>query len=90
MALNRRQIDFLTRLKAFAEKMESLYGEAHALKEAFAEEFDDAQDNSLLNENEDLEIGYFFESTDVKTAIFLIFGLVMQLQHRNTESICVE
>jgi len=69
MALNSRQTDFIARLKSFATKMESLYGEAHALKEAHAEEFDNLSDNSLLNATKDIEAIYFFDSSDVKTAV---------------------
>jgi hypothetical protein len=69
MALNARQVDFITKLKSFAATLESLYGEAHAIKESHAEEFDDAQDNSLLNENTALEAAYSFDSADIKTAV---------------------
>lgn len=69
MALNARQTAFITRLKTFAVTMENMFGEAHALKESYAEEFDDSQDNSLLNSNTDLEETYQFDSMDVKLSI---------------------
>lgn len=69
MALNTRQTTYITRLKNFANTIQELYGEAFALKKSHAEEFDDAQDNSFLDSNADLEAAYYFDSIDVKTAI---------------------
>jgi hypothetical protein len=69
MALNSRQIDFITRLKKFATDMENLHSEAFNLGQAFDEEFDDAQDNSFLVSNTDLTTFYFFDSTDIKSAV---------------------
>lgn len=69
MALNARQIAFIGKLKNFANMMEMLYGEAFALKKCYEEEYDDEQDNSLLDSNEDLQETYSFDSEDVKTAI---------------------
>jgi hypothetical protein len=69
MALNTRQTTFITRLKTFATNMEALYGEAHALKNAYTEEFADNQDNCLLTDDSDLQDAYFFDCADVGTAI---------------------
>lgn len=69
MALNGRQMNFITKLKAWCEKIEALYGEAHALGQSFDEEFDDASVNSLLDSNTDLNNTYAVQSTDVKVAI---------------------
>lgn len=69
MSLNVRQVNFITRLKNFATSLENMYGEAHALVQSHAEEFDDAQNNSFLTSNDDLEAAYFFDSDDVKTAV---------------------
>lgn len=69
MALNARQMSFITQLKQFASNIEALYGEAHELSESFLEEFDDGQDHSFLVSNADLEAMYFMSSADVKAAV---------------------
>lgn len=69
MAINARHTAYLTRLKDFATTMETAYGEAHALKESFDEEFNGEQDNSFEDENEELMAKFNFDSDDVKAAV---------------------
>lgn len=69
MALNMRQINFITRLKTFSSNIECLYGKAHMLKKEFDEEFDTGKDHALADEETALEATYSMGSADVEAAI---------------------
>ena len=66
--LNARQINFLTKLKTFAEDIKKLYGTAHDIAESYDEEFSNAQDNDLSTAD-NLEDVYNFDSGDVSAAV---------------------
>lgn len=67
MALNERQVLFVERIKEVASLGVQIAQKAEEIKQQFDEEFDDAQDNSLLNENTALIESCGFDSTDVKS-----------------------
>ena len=69
MALNNRQTMFINRVQEIADlgvKLAQLVPEA---VQQFAEEFDNEQDNSLLNSDSDVEAAYGFNAADVKAAM---------------------
>lgn len=66
--LNSRQNQFITDLKNFAQTLENAYGQAHALGQAYDEEFSTAQDNDLADAD-NLEATYSFVAADVAAAV---------------------
>lgn len=69
MALNMRQVEFLTELRNFARELEKCFLKANCLEKCYDEEFADGLDNALLDQNAELIQGYAFDSSDVKDAI---------------------
>lgn len=69
MALNSRQVEFITKLKNFAIQIEQCVMQAQCLENCYNEEFADGFDNAFLDVNSELEAAYAFDSTDIKDSI---------------------